>query len=549
MKTPLKSYPLIAGISLVRKMVIAAAFGLCSAHAADQTWTNSAGDFLWNDSSTNWTGDPWTAGNNAIFGATGAGAITVNGTQSVGNMTFSAAGYSFTGGTLSFANTAASNTIDIGANDVTISSGLSAAFASSGGSLVKSGAGKLTLNGDMSLTAASNGIGLFDFAAGTTEITGGTINTTDVRMRSLIANGLTISGGTFNMGGTNANRGINIGNGGSIAVSGGTVNTNNLLIGFGSSGTLNISGGEVNMTSGANVIAANGSSGTVNATLNLNGGTLAINQIQRNTTGTATGTSTINLNGGTLRALSNQTFSGLFSVTGSGTMVVNVLAGGAIIDSNGFNVKIDNVLDGSGGLTKTGTGSLELTQDNGFTGATTVNAGTLLLSGTANINATSGIAIAAGATFTNNSSVNFTQNLTLTEGAGAAGSVINGSGTFAASNMTILSNLSDGFSTFALGSATLTRGGNLELTLAGITNGDFTLFSGDTIVGAFDSLSINGSALNSLGSGDFSGTVGDYDFTFTNSTNLLTVIPEPSTGALLMGIFSLIVLLRRRIIR
>jgi len=157
MKTPLQSYPLIAGISLVRKMVIAAAFGLCSAHAADQTWTNSAGDSLWNDSSTNWSGDPWTAGSNAIFGATGAGAITIDGTQSVGDMTFSAAGYSFTGGTLSFANTAASNTINIGANDVTISSGLSAAFASSGGSLVKSGAGKLTLNGDMSLTAASSG--------------------------------------------------------------------------------------------------------------------------------------------------------------------------------------------------------------------------------------------------------------------------------------------------------------------------------------------------------------------------------------------------------
>lgn len=528
--------------SLLSTTAAAIAFGFGSAHAADQTWTNSASDSLWNASSTNWSGVAWTAGNNAIFGDTGAGAITVNGTQSVGDMTFSAAGYSFTGGTLSFAKTAASNTINTGGNDVTISSGLSAAFAISGGSIVKSGAGKLTLNGDMSLTAAG-GSGLFDFTAGTTEITAGTINTTDVRLRSFVANGLTISGGTLNLGGSNANRGIQIGNGGSVLVSGGTVNTNLLIVGNGSAGTLNISGGEVNMT-GAGTFISLGN--TAAGTLNLDGGTLAINRILRQG-GTSDTASTINLNGGTLKALSNQTSTGLFSVlSGSGTMAVNVLAGGAIIDSNGFNVKIGNVLNGAGGLTKSGTGSLELTQDNGFTGAAAVNAGTLLLSGTADINGTSGVTVAAGATFTNSSSVSFTQNLTLTEGAGAAGSTIGGSGTFAASNMTILSNLSDDFSTFALGSAALTRGGNLELTLSGITSGDYTLFSGGTIGGAFDTLSINGFALTSGGSGNFSGTTGGYDYTFTDSTNLLTVIPEPTSLALLLGSLATAMLLRRR---
>jgi autotransporter-associated beta strand protein len=537
------SLPLPSSLSLLRTTALAIAFGLGSAYAADQTWTNSASDSLWNASSTNWSGSTWTAGNNAIFGATGAGAITVNGTQSVGNMTFSAAGYGLTGGTLSFANTAASNAINIGAANMTISSGLSAAFASANGSLVKSGAGKLTLNGDMSLTAASSGTGLFDFSAGTTEISGGTINTTDVRMRTLVANGLTISGGTFNLGGTNAGRGINIGGGsGSIAVSGGTVNTNNLVIGQGSAGTLNISGGEVNMTgAGTYVLLGNGAA----ATLNLNGGTLATNRILR-AGGTSVTESTINLNGGTLKALSNQTTTGLFSVlSGNGTMAVNVQAGGAIINSNTFNVKIDNVLNGAGGLTKNGTGSLELTKDNGFTGASAVNAGTLLLSGNATINAVSGLAVAAGATFTNNSSVSFTRNLTLTEGAAAAGSTINGSGTFAAGNMTIGSNFSDGFSTFALGTTAFTKAGRLDLNLTNTTSGNYTLFSGSNIGGAFSSLYINGFQLTKNGS-DFSGNNGGFGYTFTNTSNLLAVVPEPTTWALLLGSLATAMLLRRR---
>jgi fibronectin-binding autotransporter adhesin len=537
---------------------LAVVFGLGSAQAADQTWTNSASDSLWNNSSANWSGDTWTAGNNALFGSTGAGAITVSGTQSVGNMTFSAAGYSLTGGTLSFANTAASNTINIGASNMTISSGLSAAFASSGGSLIKSGSGKLTLNGTISLTAASGGIGLFDFSAGTTEITGGTIDSTDVRMRTSISNGLTISGGTVNLGGTNANRGLQVNGAGSIAVSGGTVNTSAMSIGFGSTGTLNLSGGEIAMTGGGLITLGNTAAGT----LNLTGGTLSIHKISRSG-GASVTTSTLNWNGGTIKALSNQTTTGLFTVSGSGNMQVNVLAGGALIDSNGFDVKISNDLSGVGGLSKSGSGKLTLSGASSYSGITSVTAGTLAIESTGSIASSSQI-IAGANTTLDVSAVAFTLGV-------SAAQTLSGTGTITG-NMTVGSQ-----GTLAIGNSagTMTFNNHLGLNNGSISNFEingFTLGNYDLALAATaetQTVSFNGGTLNLLFQSGFntSGTLKIFDFdayngdgfTTVSSTGLaagftasfdptngtVTVIPEPR-AALIGGLGMLALLSRRR---
>ena len=59
-----------------------------------------------------------------------------------------------------------------------------------------------------------------------------------------------------------------------------------------------------------------------------------------------------------------------------------VNAGGAIIDTQGYTVTINSPLtagSGNGGLTKAGSGTLDLATANTFTGATTVGAGTLVL--------------------------------------------------------------------------------------------------------------------------------------------------------------------------
>jgi fibronectin-binding autotransporter adhesin len=113
--------------------------------------------------------------------------------------------------------------------------------------------------------------------------------------------------------------------------------------------------------------------------LNLNGGTLTIT-----TTGQAIGSSTTNgtanvkFNSTTLRAgaASSNWISGLSNAT--------VETGGALFDTNGFNITIpQNLAAGSpsGGLAKSGAGTLTLSGASTYTGATNINAGRLDLTG------------------------------------------------------------------------------------------------------------------------------------------------------------------------
>lgn len=130
--------------------------------------------------------------------------------------------------------------------------------------------------------------------------------------------------------------------------------------------------------------------------LNLDGGTLAVNGIHDN--GGAGDSTTFNFNGGTLKA--RQDSGDLLNAD-----LVNVKNGGAVIDSNGFNITIDNafVANGTGGLTKNGSGTLTVNADHTFTGAVVVNAGTLsVTNGSDQFNnafsTSSGITVNSGAT-------------------------------------------------------------------------------------------------------------------------------------------------------
>jgi hypothetical protein len=75
----------------------------------------------------------------------------------------------------------------------------------------------------------------------------------------------------------------------------------------------------------------------------------------------------------------------------------------------------------------------------------------------------------------------------------------------------------------------------MEFTLSNITDGSYLIFSGSAIAGSFSAITVGGVALSDLGSGNFGGTVGGFDYAFTNSTNTLgiTTVPEPTTWALL----------------
>lgn len=159
---------------------------------------------------------------------------------------------------------------------------------------------------------------------------------------------------------------------GTVNISGGTFNqtnpANSLIVGEDGTGTLTISGTGA-VTSLGTVLVSN--SGTAIGTLNLNGGTLTTRQVSAGATGA--GLATFNFNGGILRAGTgaNAIFMDLLDV-------VNVQAGGALIDTNGQTVSINQSLqDGGGGLTKSGVGTLYLNGLHSYTGATQIAAGTL----------------------------------------------------------------------------------------------------------------------------------------------------------------------------
>ncbi|MCE9631554.1 MAG: autotransporter-associated beta strand repeat-containing protein [Planctomycetia bacterium] len=114
------------------------------------------------------------------------------------------------------------------------------------------------------------------------------------------------------------------------------------------------------------------STGPAAGTLNLNGGTLTITTTGTGITG-GSGTSTVNFNGTTLRA-------GATSANWiTGLTTANVQAGGALFDTNAFNVTVAQAFSGTGGLTKLGAGTLTLTGSSTYSGQTRVSSGVLAL--------------------------------------------------------------------------------------------------------------------------------------------------------------------------
>lgn len=122
--------------------------------------------------------------------------------------------------------------------------------------------------------------------------------------------------------------------------------------------------------------------GVAESIVNLDGGTLSTGVITRSVSSTGID-AVLNFNGGTLQARQNSTS----FLNALQFFTANVQAGGAVVDSNGFNITIaaplvhdaalGSIVDG--GLTKKGSGTLTLTGINTYTGGTFVKDGTLAL--------------------------------------------------------------------------------------------------------------------------------------------------------------------------
>ncbi|MBJ7284528.1 MAG: autotransporter-associated beta strand repeat-containing protein [Akkermansiaceae bacterium] len=391
----------------------------------------------------------------------------------------------------------------------------------------KIGTGTYNLSGGL-LTASNNiFIGKEEGASGTMTMTGGTMTGSD----KLIIGHNRASGSLSHSAGTvNVQNEVYIGNENSAS----------------SVGTYTLSGSAV--LNVGNEVQVGRDNGT--GTFNLNGGTVTTKKIEG-----GNGSATVNFNGGIVKAKQDESN----FITNLDT--ANLQGGGAVINSDGYQLATSQVFTGTGGITKNGAGTLTLSSTSSFSGATTVAGGTLVISG--NISTSSLTTVNSGATLSGSGTVgaavingtlavgnspgqmNFTNTVDLngitvmeidgTSGAGVAGGhdFINLTGAGAA--------------------GVLTYGGTLTLdigTAFGVGSYSWNLFDFASETDTLATISLTDQYAGSLLDGDLNGiwdlTSGGNSWQFTESTGVLglTVIPEPS--AALLGGLGVLALLRRR---
>lgn len=269
---------------------------------------------------------------------------------------------------------------------------------------------RLTVTG---LTGTVSGGGSVFLASGNHDVaSGGSLIAND---QIFIGNGVT-SQLTVDAGiGSIANNtwlpvGIGAGGNGTLVLESGTINASQTnpssftTIGANNDavGVVTINGGTYNQN-GAGIVMGEG--GTAQGTVNLNGGELNTGRVWSNN-----GNATLNLNGGTLRATRDE------ASFISDNVNVDVQAGGAIIDTNGFNVTAAASLDGVGELTKSGTGNLTLSATGNSLTTVSLDAGGLYLA--EDLATSGGITVAAGATLgASDAAASVTGDITFLDGA------------------------------------------------------------------------------------------------------------------------------------
>ena len=463
-------------------------------------------------------------------GATITGPITDNGTlqfnQTSGTLTMSS---TLTGsGTLSLTN---AGTLMLTGTTVSVGVGLDMTTTVDSGRLLignnggrtlylgntNGGVGTLSINGGY----VGNGSSYLGFSAGgqaSVTVSSGTWSNGSFTYVGWDGSGtLDVTGGSVT--GLVCSIGRNLGSVGSVTVSGGTMSyTSNLTVGDGGTGSLTIGNGGLVALRGNLVRGAAG-------TISLNaGGTLQI----------GTGTNTGVLLGGT------------GSLANNGTLVFN--------RSNASTYT--GVLSGSGAVVKLGTGQFTLGGANSYTGLTTISGGTIALSGSGSIG-TGGLNLGS----TGSSGVFDLSALAASSYSLPATGNLAGVGTISGSgkSLAVLGSFLPGNSP---GTVTVGSDFTLDLSQSGtsvfeITDPAFTASSydrvsgsGSVIFGGVLSLAFSGGPYavgfnvdqlfaNTGGrSGNFSavnatGLAAGQSAMFDPMTGFITVLPEPSTIALM----------------
>ncbi|MFZ5780337.1 MAG: autotransporter domain-containing protein [Pseudomonadota bacterium] len=156
--------------------------------------------------------------------------------------------------------------------------------------------------------------------------------------------------------------------------------------------------------------------------------------------------------------------------------------GGATVDTNGNDATLAGAIAGTGGLTKTGLGTLTLTGSSTYSGATSVGMGTLQAGAVNAFSPASAHIVAGGATL---ALAGFNQSIGSLAG---AGSVTLGAATLTTGN----DNTSTTFSGVISGSGGLSKIGSGTLTLSGANS-----YSGGTVLAA-GGLTVSGSLASGI---------------------------------------------------
>ncbi|WP_211609961.1 autotransporter-associated beta strand repeat-containing protein [Paraburkholderia haematera] len=484
----------------------------------------------------------------AVVDGAPAGALTVNGTGTVvltGVNTFSG-GTTINGGTLALtgSGTAGTSAITVGtgaaldvqntlANAVTLNSGT-----------LETTAGTGTVSGSVVL----NNSGIFATGSGATLTVSGVVS------GGASPNALTVSGpGTVVLSGVNTYTGGTLVSGGTLqgntqSLQGGITNNASLVFDQASNGTFN---GTISGT-GA-VTKQNTGTLTFDTTQTYGGGTSVTGGTLTLTGSGVAGTSAITVGSGAALDVQNTlanalTLNGggtLEATTGSGSVTGLVTLNGSNTFSTGNSATLtvsSVVVDGApaGALTVNGTGTVALTGVNTFSGGTTINGGTLALTGSGTAG-TSAISVGSGAALDvqNILSNAVTLNggtLETTTGTGTVSGpvVLNNSGIFATGSgatLTVSGAVSGGASPNAL---TVSGPGTVVLNGVNTYIGG-TLVSGGTLQGNAQSLqgSITNNAslvFDQASNGTFNGTISGTGAVTKQNTGTLTLNGPQSYG-------------------
>lgn len=283
---------------------------------------------------------------------------------------------------------------------------LTAANTYEGGTFINSAT--LNINADAALGADPGFPGAnvtFSGAGGTLQIGGANVSlspnrnlvmdagvpmTLDTLGNHVTLNGVLSGGGNFTKLGAGTltfTRAGNAINGyafldGKVVVDGGTFNDGlEFLVGWTAPGTMTLTG----PTASSRAVTARLGNGANPGTLNLDGGTLQVDQLFAFAPPSTTASTIANFNGGTLRPWGAQP--SRFPTFISGLTHAYIQAGGLFLDTAAFTLTVPQPLEHDpalgatpdGGLTKNGSGDLILPAVNTYTGGTTNNSGRLTL--------------------------------------------------------------------------------------------------------------------------------------------------------------------------